>query len=157
MRRQSASYLPAGGPSAGGPAGLPPRSGLWAQLIRPALVIALIGTLAVVYLWACARLSVMDCDKRRLQRIAADDEARRAELRTEAAARRSADRILAHAGDRGLKKPRALVHVTVDEVPESLWAEMPRDGSPPPDEGVRLGQLAPGSSAAPAPPPPGLH
>ena len=91
MRRRSASNEEPRSPVR------PPRAwpgkGLWSQLVRPAILIGLLGALAVLHLWACARLSVIECDKQRLRRIAGDDQARRAELRRELDSRRNAEVI----------------------------------------------------------------
>ncbi len=120
-------------------------------------MIAILGALAVLHLSACARLSVIECDRARLKRIAADDEARRGELRREQGQSRNAAIIREHAIARGLEKPRDVLDVVVDRVPPSLWAEMPQARPQMPSDGVRLGQLANEAGAAPVPPPPALY
>jgi hypothetical protein len=132
---------------AGRPLRSSPGSSVWSDLVRPAVLIGLLGGLAVLHLLACARLSLIECDRQRLTRLAADADARRAELRRELAQRRSARLIREHAEARGLEKPARVVQITLDEVPSSLWAEMPHEGSPQPAAAVRLGQL-PGEAAA---------
>lgn len=130
---------------------------MWSRLIKPALVIAIVGGLAVLHLWACARLSTIECDRARLLRLTADDEALRGELRREQGRLRNATVIREHAIARELQKPRDVLDVVVDQVPASLWAEMPQAGSETSGDGIQLGQLAEPGAPAPAPPPLALY
>lgn len=145
------------GPRRGGhPPRSPTGSNLWWGLIRPALVIALLGGVAVVHLLACARLSTIEWDKQRLTRMLADADAQRAELRQELSEYCSPERILKHAEARGLRKPVRVVHVNVDEVPEALCAELPTAGSEELVAFVRVGQLPREAAGSTTPPPQAL-
>lgn len=139
----------------GSPGNLP-GCNVWLDLFRPALLIGFLGGLAVLHLLACARLSLIECDRQRLKRVAADADARGAELRRELAQRRNARLIREHAEERGLQKPARVVQITLDEVPTALWAEMPEEGRREPGAAVRLGQVPGEAAAAPgaAGPPP---
>jgi len=155
MRCQPGSH---DGPrNSGRPLRLSPGLSLWCRLIKPALLIALLGAMAVLHLLACARLSVVECDRQRLRRIAADDDARRVQLCRRLTEHRSAEFILRHAKERGLEKPAAVVHITVDEVPQPLWADIPREAPQAAGSAFRLGQLSTQAESTIIPPPRALQ
>ena len=92
----------------------------WSEVVRPAIAIALVGGCAVFYLVACARLSVIECDLRRLERLAQDEQGRELDLHRRIAELGNAERVRAHIVDRGLCRPTAVAHVTLTDVPEAL-------------------------------------
>lgn len=127
---------------------VPSGADLWSSLIRPALTIGLVGACAVLYLVACARLSVIECDQRRLERIAEDEEARELNLLRRLAELRNAERIRAHIAERGLCRPVAVAHVRLPDLPPAVCAALPgaegrEQGAP-----IRLGQLPPDTAGA---------
>ena len=119
---------------------------LWSSLVRPALLISFAGACAVFYLVSCARLSVIECDLRRLERTAQDEQAHELGLHRELAELRNAEQIRAHIVDRGLCRPVAIAQVRLTDVPLELAQVLPtRDGGREAAE-VRLGQLPSGLS-----------
>ncbi|MGC9318589.1 MAG: hypothetical protein ACP5KN_11230 [Armatimonadota bacterium] len=137
MRRPTASSrqrTPVGPPRA--------RSGahLWSELIKPALVITMIGGGAVLYLVGCARLSVIECDEQRLERLVQDERARELELHRRLAELRTADQIRTHIAQRGLCRPRGTLHVHLTDVPPRLYAALPTPTTEKPPQEIRLGQ-----------------
>ncbi len=133
----------------------------WSEVVRPAIAIALVGACAVCYLVACARLSVIECDLRRLERIAQDEQGRELDLHRQFAELGNAERVRAHIIERGLCRPTAIAHVTLTDVPEALYSALPTAGSDERMRDMRLGQLPPaqlpagavGALYAPAPSP----
>lgn len=119
----------------------PRRADLWFSLIQPALLIGLVGACAATYLIACARLSVIECDQRRLERIAENEEARELNLHRRLAELRNAEQIRAHIGERGLCRPVAVAHVSLTDVPPAVCAVLPGAGPEERGREVRLGQL----------------
>ncbi len=118
---------------------------LWSDLIRPAIIIALVGGAAVLYLLACARLSSMQCDLRRLERLVEDRRAQEMELRRRLAEIRKAEEIRSHITRRHLEKPRGYEHVRLADLSPTLYEALP---SPERDRReVRLGMIPPETQA----------
>ncbi len=125
---------------------VPIVAGMWSSLIRPAIMIGIVGACAVLYLVACARLSVIECDLRRLDRVAEDEEARELDLHRHLAELRNAERIRAHIADRGLCPPVAVAHVVLEDVPPALQPALPTPERDLRTREMRLGQLPPGAT-----------
>lgn len=130
----------------------------WVEVIRPAIAIAMVGACAVLYLVACARLSVVECDLRRLERIAQDEQARELELHRQFAELGNVEELRSHIVERGLCRPVDVAHVKLTEVPAALYPTLPTGAGDEGDGGRRLGQLpasrlALGTLYAAAPPP----
>ncbi|MEA3402565.1 MAG: hypothetical protein U9R79_15105 [Armatimonadota bacterium] len=139
MRRPTASsrqHTPIGPPH------VSPAARLWSELIKPALVIAMVGGGAVLYLMGCARLSVIECDEQRLERLVQDERARELELHRRLAELRTADEIRTHIAQRGLCRPRGTLHVHLTDVPPRLYAALPTATTEEPPQEIRLGQRA---------------
>ncbi len=129
----------------------PPRTSrvqrVWSELIKPALIITMVGAGAVMYLIACARVSVIECDLGRLERAASRQEVAELELQRQLAALRSADRVQEHIVERGLEPPRGAVHVSLVNVPPSLREVLPAGDSDRDTREIRLGRLPAGADA----------
>ena len=121
-------------------------AGVWSSLIHPAIMIGMVGACAALYLVACARLSVIECDLRRLERIAEDEEARELDLHRHLAELRNAERIRAHIADRGLCRPVAVAHVVLEDVPPALQPALPTPERDLRTRQMRLGQLPAGAT-----------
>lgn len=122
-------------------------------MIGPALLIALAGLGAVIYLVACARLSVIECDQQRLERIAEDEQARELNLQRRLAELGNAEQIRAHVVARGLCRPVAVAHVSLTDVPPAVCALLPGAGREEQGRELRLGQLPPDTGGARYPAP----
>jgi hypothetical protein len=116
---------------------------LGSSLIGPALLIALAGLCAVIYLCACARLSVIECDQRRLERIAEDEQARELNLQRRLAELGNAEEVRTHVVAQGLCRPVDVVHVSLTDVPPTVCALLPGAGREEQGRELRLGQLPP--------------
>jgi cell division protein FtsL len=125
-----------------------PAQRTWSELIKPALIIAAIGAGAVLYLVACARISVIECDLQRLERACARQEAAELELQRQLASLQSPDRVQQHIVEHGLEPPTGIVHVALTDVPPSLQQVLPVGGEDSDTREIMLGQL-PGGSQAP--------
>ena len=102
---------------------------LWSEVIKPALYIGLVGAGAVLYLVACARISVIECDLGRLERIIENERVAEFDLQRQLAELRHAESIQRHIVERGLQPPSGHRHVRLTNVPESLYEALPdRDG-----------------------------
>lgn len=119
---------------------------VWSNVIRPALAIAAVGAAAVLYLVTCARLSVIECDLQRLERVAEQEQMRELQLRRRLADLRNAGHVREHIAMRGLTRPADFTHVRLGEVPASLSAALPDAAHEEP--ATRLGQLPPDIAAA---------
>lgn len=145
MRRRT----PPDGPSTQSGPPVRPGAEVWSSLVRPALTIGLVGACAVLYLVACARLSVIQCDQRRLERIAEDEEARELNLHRRLAELRNAEQIRAHIAQRGLCRPVAVTHVSLTDIPPAVRAALPDPEREERGRDIRLGQLPSDSPGAP--------
>ncbi len=102
-----------------------PIKRLWFELIRPALVIAAIGLAAVVYLYGCARLSVIECDLERLDRSIEQQHAVALDLQRQLAQLQTAERIQNHIAEHDLGQPRGTLQITLTDTPPELYAVLP--------------------------------
>jgi len=146
MRRPASSSRPSGTSAA--PRRRSALAAAWSEVVRPAIAIALVGACAVFYLVACARLSVIECDLRRLEHLAQDEQGRELDLHRQFAELGNAERVRAHIIERGLCRPAAVAHVTLTDVPEALDLALPTAGSDQRMRDMRLGQLPPGQPPA---------
>ncbi len=112
----------------------------WDLYIRPALIIGMVGAGVVLYLVACARLSTLECDRRRLERRVEEVRARELELHKQLAELRQTDRIRRHIAERGLTRPRGTIRVELRDMPPSLYAELPSADKRRRDLRARLGE-----------------
>ena len=119
----------------------------WSEVIVPALIIAMVGAGAVVYLAACARFSVIECDVRRLERAASQQDVAEMQLQRQLAVLQSADAIQQHIVECGLEQPSGTVHVSLTDVPGSLHEMLPVRDADRDTREIILGQLPPGSEA----------
>ncbi len=101
---------------------------MWSELIKPALIIAALGLAAVLQISACARVSVIEWDLRRLEAQERDYASTILDLNRQLADLRAAQNIREHIRDRRLTKETAVEDVTLTGVPEELLAELPRSG-----------------------------
>ncbi|MGD9495904.1 MAG: hypothetical protein AB7Y46_06315 [Armatimonadota bacterium] len=124
----------------------PTRGGT--SLVGPAVIILVVGVIATAHVAACARLSIIECDLQRLQRIAEDEKAQELALQRRLAALRNAEEIRAHVLQRGLCPPVAVAHVRLTDVPPALYAALPASQRGRDTRGTRLGQL-PSDAAGP--------
>ncbi len=124
-----------------------PAQRAWSDLIVPALIITMVGAGAVVYLVACARVSVIECDLRRLERAGSQQDVAELELQRQLAALQSADRVQQHIVERGLEQPCGTVHVSLTDVPPSLHEVLPAGDADRDTREIMLGQLPAGSEA----------
>lgn len=120
---------------------------LWSEVIKPALYIALAGAGAVLYLVACARVSVIECDLGRLERIIENERAMEFELNQQLAELRHVERIQEHIAERGLQPPRAHRQVRLTNLPASLYEALPEHGEERDPQEIGIGQLAEGIGA----------
>lgn len=97
-----------------------PAIRLWSDVIKPALYIGIAGAGAVLYLIACARVSVIECDLGRLERIIESERTAELYLQRQLTELRHAERIQAHIAERGLQPPRGHRHLRIGNVPVSL-------------------------------------
>jgi len=146
MRRPASSSRQTGNSAA--PRRRSALAAAWLEVIRPAIGIAAVGACAVFYLVACARLSVIECDLRRLEHLAQDEQGRELDLHRQFAELGNAERVRAHIIERGLCRPTAVAHVTLTDVPEALYSTLPTAGSDERMRDLRLGQLPPGELPA---------
>ncbi len=114
---------------------------IWSELVKPALLIALLGAGAVMYLVGCARVSVMECDLRRLDSLLAEERALEFELQRQLAKERSTERIRLHIRKRGLQPPSGHKHVKLEDVPPSLYEALPRRDGDRELQEILVGQL----------------
>ncbi|MGI5817505.1 MAG: hypothetical protein ACOX9R_05345 [Armatimonadota bacterium] len=121
---------------------------VWSDLIQPALIIGMIGAGAVVYLWACARVSVIECDLRRLERAGEAQQAVELQLQQHLASVQNAERIQAHIVEHQLDRPCGTRHVHLTDVPAALYEVLPTADSDRDSREIRLGEL-PGGADAP--------
>jgi len=98
---------------------------LWAELIRPAILIALVGFGGVIYISACARVSIMEWDLQRLQQQADEHRERCEELERQIAEAGKSSLIRDHVAERGLTQETEIAEVTVDGVPGELLGQPP--------------------------------
>ncbi len=115
---------------------------VWEVLV-PAFCIALVGAGAVGYLVVCARLSVIECDLRRLERIADEEKARELDLHRQLAELRNVERIRSYIVERDLSRPMDVAHVVLKDVPPALYPILPTGGAEELGGEMRLGQLPP--------------
>lgn len=99
---------------------------LWAELLRPALVIAFVGVGAVIYISACARVSIMEWDLHTLEQRAAADRDDCLELQRRIADACKSSVIRDHVAENGLTREAATAEVAIDSVPRELLSELPR-------------------------------
>ena len=122
-----------------------PARRVWSEVICPALFIAMIGAGAVVYLFACARISIIECDLRRLERAQQAQQAAECKLHQQLAALQNAEHIQRHIADRRLDRPRGTHHVHLTDVPPALYEALPTASSDRDSREIRLGQLTGGA------------
>lgn len=115
-----------------------------ADVIQPALVIALVGAGAVMYLCACARISMIECDLRRLERASEAQQAVEFELQQQLASLRNPERIQVHIEERELSSPRGTRHVHLTDVPATLYEALPASDTDRDTREIRLGRLPAG-------------
>jgi hypothetical protein len=142
MTRKSASHS-----QSGSPPDVSSGRRVWSDLIQPALIIGMIGAGAVVYLWACARVSVIECDLRRLERAGEAQQAVEFELQQHLASVRNAERIQEHIARRELDRPSGTQHVHLTDVPPALYEVLPSADSDRDRQEIRLGELPAGADA----------
>lgn len=118
-----------------------PARRVWTEIIQPALVIGMIGAGAVVYLFACARISIIECDLRRLERAREAQQAVEFELQQQLASLQDAERIQQHIAERGLDRPRGTQPVRLTNVPPALYEALPTPDTDRDSRELRLGQL----------------
>ncbi|MFO8079089.1 MAG: hypothetical protein R6V07_02180 [Armatimonadota bacterium] len=121
-----------------------PARRVWSDIIWPALVIGMIGAGAVVYLFACARISIIECDLRRLDRARQAQQSAEYELQQQLAVLQNAERIQDHIVERELDRPRGTTHVRLTDLPPELYEALPTAGSDRERREIVLGQLAVG-------------
>ena len=126
-----------------------PARRVWSRIIWPALVIGMIGAGAVVYLFACARISIIECDLKRLERAREAQQAAECELQQQLATLRNAERIQQHIAERELDRPRGTQRVYLTDVPPTLYEALPAADSDRDRREIRLGQLPDGPGATP--------
>jgi hypothetical protein len=124
-----------------------PARRVWSEIIWPALVVALMGAGAVVYLFACARISIIECDLRRLDRTREAQQAAECQLQQQLAVLQNAERIQHHIVERQLDRPRGTTHVRLTDLPPELYEALPTAGSDRERREIVLGQLAVGPGA----------
>lgn len=124
-----------------------PARRVWSELIQPALVIGMIGAGAVMYLLACARISTIECDLRRLERASEAQQAAEFELQQQLAALQNAERIQQHIVATGLDRPCGTQHVRLTDVPPALYEALPTADTDRDTREIRLGQLPAGADA----------
>lgn len=129
------------------PPQMSPARRAWSEFVQPALIIGMIGAGAVVYLWACARISIIECDLRRLERASEQQDAVELELQRQLATLQTAEQIQGHIVDRGLDRPRGTCHVVLNDVPPSLYEALPPADSDRDTREIMLGELPAGSEA----------
>lgn len=121
---------------------------LWSEVIKPALFIGLAGAGAVLYLVACARVSVIECDLGRLERIIENERATEFDLQRQLAELRHVERLQQHIAERGLQPPRTHKQVRLTNVPASLYdALRVRDGDRDRRE-IGIGEIVEGPGVA---------
>ena len=120
---------------------IPPMQRTWSELIWPALIIAIAGAGAVVYLVACARISVIECDLQRLERASARQEAAELELQRQLASLQSPDRVQQHILEHGLEPPTGVVHIALTDVPPSLEKVLPAGAEDRDGHEIMVGEL----------------
>ena len=124
-----------------------PARRVWSEIIEPALIIGMIGAGAVAYLFGCARVSVIECDLRRLERAGEAQQAAEFGLQQQLAALRNAERIEEHVRERELGRPDGTHEVRLTDVPPALYEILPTPASDRDTREIRLGQLPSGSDA----------
>ncbi|HUS79717.1 MAG TPA: hypothetical protein VM283_00530 [Armatimonadota bacterium] len=97
----------------------------WADIARPAVLIALVGSAAIVHISACARVSIIEWDLCVLQAESAERQAVALDLQRRISEFRTASLVRDHVSERGLTKEAAVAQVDVDELPTELIAELP--------------------------------
>ncbi|MFW5868348.1 MAG: hypothetical protein ACOCX2_11060 [Armatimonadota bacterium] len=141
MSRKTASQRQPGSTPRVSPAGR-----VWSEVIWPALIIGLIGVGAVVYVFACARISIIECDLRRLERAREAQQAARCELQQQLATMQNAQRIQEHIEEEELDRPTGTRRVHLTDVPPALYEVLPTTGSDHDHREIRLGELSDESS-----------
>jgi len=124
-----------------------PARRVFTEIIQPALVIGLIGVGAVMYLCACARISMIECDLRRLERAGEAQQAVEFQLQQQLATLQNPERIQQHMEERELSSPRGTHHVHLTGVPPALYEALPTSDTDRDTREIRLGQLPAGPAA----------
>jgi len=124
-----------------------PAKRVWSEVIWPALIIGMIGAGAVVYVFACARISIIECDLRRLERAREAQQAAECELQQQLATLQNAERIQEHIAENDLDRPRGMRRVHLTDVPPALYEALPAVGTDRDRQEIRLGELSPGPGA----------
>jgi cell division protein FtsL len=119
-----------------------PARRVWSEVIVPAIVIGLVGIIAVAHVYGCARISIIECDLRRLERACEAQEAAQIELKHQLAKLRNAERIQEHIARRQLDSPRGTHHVLLSDLPPGLYETLPAAETDTDRREIRLGQLA---------------
>lgn len=121
--------------------GRPNAGDIWSDVIKPALYIGLAGAGAVLYLVACARISVIECDLGRLERVIESEQTAELGLQRQLAELRHVERIQSHIAERGLQSPSGHRHIVLGHVPASLYDTFPEQVD---DVEIGVGQVAEG-------------
>lgn len=114
---------------------------LWSELLKPALIIALVGAGAVCYLVACARVSIIECDLRRLDRALEHKQTAELALQRQIAELQAADSIQQHISEYGLDRPSGREQVRLTSVPVALQDALPTPDSDRDTREILLGQI----------------
>ena len=96
---------------------------LWSEFLRPAIVVAAIGAGAVLYISACARVSIMEWDLRTLQQRADERREECILLQRQIAEARKSSVIREHVAEHHLAHAEVTAEVTVSSVPDELLDE----------------------------------
>ena len=147
-RRLTSMPPPGRGSSPGEP---PRRDPPVARWWRPLPLILLLGLLAVLRVTSQARLSELDWESRRLDRLMVAEGMRRAELLNQRTALTTHQRLTAIAGQQGLVPAPTATPIQVGVLPPPrIYWELPEETTGPARilSGQQIGQLLP--------PPPGL-
>lgn len=109
------------------------------RILVPTLVI---GVLAMLHLMALARLSMLTCESRRLERLLLEQSMRRGELMRQRAALTSSTVLWDYATKHGMVSPRTLQPIKVGSLPPGkIYWELPGDSAPTLTNELQVGQL----------------